>query len=89
MNSMKEKHICIICGEETTFGCQLCCACEDNIEREAEYVEYEPGLQLIPSNDFAQNMMLFFQEFFARPENQSAFERYIMEQSAEPSLSYR
>lgn len=84
---MIAQHFCVICGKETSFGCQLCCDCEETILNNSETVEYDPSLQLIPSNSFTQNILLFFQEFFSRPDVQIAYEAYAQSHSDGPSQS--
>ncbi len=71
-NSLK----CIHCGRTIPPQSQLCFECESRVDGKGNLIDYSSDQQLIPNGPFAQRMFAFFEEFFSRPEVQSAYEEY-------------
>lgn len=84
---MNKTTTCIRCGKQHFLSGQLCRECEETISNQGELMEYSPDQRIIASDSFGQRIFSFFQDYFSRPEVQTAFEAYAQSLCDESSQS--
>lgn len=84
---MQNNHACLVCGKPVPADGLICAACAEVLDGKEVRIEYQIDQTLIPSSIFSQRMLVFFQEFFVRPEIKKAYEAYEEGLCDEPSQS--